>query len=119
MALLDRLSEEIKKKRPHMQKKIVLFQQDNAPCDKSIKTMIKLNELSFKLLPHPEYSPNLAPIDYWLFADQKKELQGKGVSFNEEVISETEAYFQSKDESFYKKGIEKLKKRWNDRKLIE
>ena len=31
IALLDRLSAEINKKRPHMQKKNVLFRQDNAP----------------------------------------------------------------------------------------
>ena len=43
MALLDRLSAEIKKKRPYMQKKKVLFHQHNAPCHKSIKTMVKLN----------------------------------------------------------------------------
>ena len=45
MALLDRLSPEIKKKRPHMQKKIVLFHSDNASCHKSMKTMARLNEL--------------------------------------------------------------------------
>ena len=72
MALLDRLSAEIKKKRPDMQKKKVLFHQDNAPCHKSMKTMVKLNELSFELLPHPPYFLNLAPSDYWLFADLKK-----------------------------------------------
>ncbi|KOX70121.1 Histone-lysine N-methyltransferase SETMAR [Melipona quadrifasciata] len=43
----------------------------------SMKTMVKLNELRFELLPHPPYSPNLAPSDYWLFADIKKTLQGK------------------------------------------
>ena len=41
-------------------------------------------------------------------------LQGKRFGFNEEVNAETEAYFKSKDESFYKKGIEKLGKRWNE-----
>ena len=41
-------------------------------------------------------------------------LQGKRFCSNEEVIAETEAYFGSKDESFYKKGIEKLEKRWNE-----
>ena len=45
MALLDRLSAEIKKKRPHMQKKKVLVHQDNAPCHESLKTMDKLNKL--------------------------------------------------------------------------
>ena len=64
--------------------------------------------------PHPPYSPDLAPSDYWLFADLKKMLQGKRIGSNEEVIAETEAYFEAKDKSFYKHGIEKLGKRWND-----
>ena len=86
----------------------MLFHQDNAPCHKSMKTMVTLNELSFEFLPHPRYSPDLAPSDYWLFDDPKKMPQGKRFGSNEEVIAETEAYFESKDESFYKKGIKKL-----------
>ena len=46
------------------------------------------------------YSPDLAPNDYWLFADLKKMLQGMRFGSNEEVIAETEAYFENKDESF-------------------
>ena len=87
--------------------KKMLFHQDNATCPKSMKTMVKLNELSFELLLHLPYSPDLAPSDYWLFADMKKMLQGKRFSFNEEVIAETDAYFESKDESFYKKKASK------------
>ena len=78
-----------------------------------MKTMVKLNELSFDLLPHPPYSPDLDPSDYWLFADLKKILQRKRFGSNEGVIAGTEVYFESKDESFYKKIIEKLDKRWN------
>ena len=72
MALLDRLSTEIKRKWPHMQKEKVMFHQDNAPYHKSMEMMVKLNELSFKLLPHPPYSLDLTPSDDWLFADLKK-----------------------------------------------
>lgn len=114
IALLERLKAEIAKKRPHMAKKKILFHQDNAPCHKSIKTMAKLHELNFELLPHPPYSPDLAPSDYWLFADLKKMLAGKKFRTNEEVIAETEAYFEAKDKSFYKSGIEMLERRWND-----
>ena len=114
MALLDRLSSEIKKKRLHKQKKKVLFHQDNAPCHKSIRTMVKLNESNFELLPYPTYFSDLTPSDYWLFADLKKMLEGKKFIFNEEEIAETQAYFESKDKSFYKKGIEKLEERWNE-----
>ena len=76
--------------------------------------MVRLHELGFELLPHPPYSPDLAPSDYWLFADLKKMLAGKRYDSNEEVISATEAYFESKDNSFYKTGIEKLERRWTD-----
>ena len=76
--------------------------------------MVKLNELSFELLPHPPYSPDLAPSHYWLFADLKKMLRGKRFGSHEEMFAEIEAYFERKDKSFYKKGIEKLEKRCNE-----
>ena len=41
-------------------------------------------------------------------------LQGKRFYSNEDVITETNAYFEAKDKSFYKKGIEMLEKRWTD-----
>ena len=44
--------------------------------------------------------------DYWLFADLKRLLQGKRFGSNEEVILENKAYFETKDKSFHKKGIE-------------
>ena len=72
--------------------------------------MAKLHELHFILLPHPSYSPDLASSDYWLFADLKRMLKGKRFGSNEEVISETEAYFEVKDKSFNKTGIELLEK---------
>ena len=37
-------------------------------------------------------------------------LQGKRFGSHEEVIWETEVYFETKDKSFYKKGIELLEK---------
>ena len=61
---------------------------------------------------HPPYSPHLALSDYWLFADLKRILQGKRFGSNEEVISETGVYFETKDKSFYQKGIELLEKHW-------
>ena len=40
------------------------YHQDNVPYRKFMKTMVKLNKLSVELLPHPAYSPDLAPSDY-------------------------------------------------------
>ena len=101
-----------KKKKPKMvtnEEEKVFFYQDNASSHKSITTMVKLHELHFHLLLYPPYSPDLAPSDYWLLADLKRMLLGKRFGSNEEVILETEAYFEAKDKSF-KKGIELLEK---------
>ena len=84
-----------------MEKKKVLFPQDNVPCHKSIATMAKLHELHFEWLPHPSYSSDLAPSDCYLFADLKRMLQGKRFGSNEEMIAKTEAYIESNDKSFY------------------
>ncbi|GFW56754.1 putative DD34D transposase [Trichonephila clavipes] len=89
--------------------KKVLFGQD--PCHKSMKMMVKLNALRSEILSHPPYSQDLALSDYWLFSDLKRILQGKRFRSNEEVIAKIEAYFKSKDKSFYKKGFKKLEER--------
>ena len=62
----------------------------------------KLHELNFELLPHPSSSPDLAPSDYWPFADRKRMHQGKRFGSNE-VISENEAYFEAQNKSSNKK----------------
>ena len=81
----------------------MLFHQDNAPCHKTIATMAKLHVLHFEFLLHPPYSPDLAPSNYQLLVDHKRMRKGKKFSSNEEVISETDAHFETKDKSFYKK----------------
>ena len=90
MALLLRLKEEIGKKRPQIKKKKVLFE----------------------FFPHPPHSPDLAPSDYYLFTNLKRMLHGERFGSNEEVIAETEAYFETKDKSFYKKSIKILENHW-------
>ena len=113
IVLLVCLMEEIDKKRPLMKKKKVLFHQENAPCHKLIPTMAKLRELHFELIQQPPPPLDLVLSDYWLFANLKRMLQGKKFGSNEEVTSETEAYFEAKDKSFNKKGFELLEKRWD------
>ncbi len=119
IALLVHLKKEIAKKQLQMNKKKVLFHQDNAACHKLIATMAKLHELHFELLPHLPYSIDLTPSNYWLFADLKRMLQRNRFDYNEKVILETKAYFEAKDISFYKKCIELLEKHWNQYITLE
>ena len=43
------------------------FHQDNAPVHNSILVTDYLTKMGIKTLPHPPYSPDLAPCDFWLF----------------------------------------------------
>jgi hypothetical protein len=46
---------------------LVLLQQDNTKPHTAAATKKKCEELELELLPHPAYSPDLAPSDYYLF----------------------------------------------------
>lgn len=110
--LLDQLAQAIKFKRPALQKKSVLFLQDNAPPHKSAVAMAKLYELGFSLMNHPPYSPDLSPCDFFLFPQLKNFLAGKKFSADNEVIAATEEYFGTLDKEFFEKGIKAAQARW-------
>lgn len=111
-SLLDRLKAAITEKRPGMAKKKVLFHHDNAPVHSSRVAQQKLAELRFQLLPHPAYSPDLAPSDYHLFPKLKTFLAGRKFESNEDVIQKVNQYFESIEAIHFREGIAKLEKRW-------
>ncbi len=51
--------------------------QDNAPAHNALMTQARLMETGIDLLPHPAYSPDMAPSDYFLFPRLKRELRGR------------------------------------------
>ena len=61
--LFGRFEAELMKKT----KKKVLFHHDNAAAQSSAIATTKLAQLRYELLPHPLYSPDLAPCDCFLF----------------------------------------------------
>ncbi|KAG5339007.1 SETMR methyltransferase, partial [Acromyrmex charruanus] len=70
--------------------------------------MAKFNEFRYELLPHPAYSPDL---DYFLFPNLKKWFGEKRFITREQLIAETEAYFERLDKSYYSDGLKK-QNRW-------
>ncbi|EFN78485.1 Histone-lysine N-methyltransferase SETMAR, partial [Harpegnathos saltator] len=73
---------------------------------------VKLVELGYELLPHPPYSPDLAPCDFFLFPNLKKSLAGQKFEPNEEVIAATETYFADLEKTYFSGGLKKLEHRW-------
>lgn len=97
--LLALLTDEIAKK--------IFFYQDNAAYHKTMKTMDKLNEMSYNLLSHIAYSPDVTLSDHWLFSDFKTIPHRRRFNTNEALIVATKIYFENKDKLVYKQGIEK------------
>jgi hypothetical protein len=111
--LLTRLDEKICEKRPSLQKKKIIFHQDNAPTHKSVLAMGKLRDLQYELLERPPYSPDLAPADLYLFPKLKLFLAGQGFSSNQEVNAAVEGYFADLMKNHYRDGIMALDHCWN------
>uniref|UniRef100_A0A1B6MM15 Tc1-like transposase DDE domain-containing protein n=1 Tax=Graphocephala atropunctata TaxID=36148 RepID=A0A1B6MM15_9HEMI len=110
-SLLNQLKVETKNKRPHLQKKKILFRQENARVHTCAVSMAKIAELKFVLLPHPPYSPELAPSDFFRFPNFKIWLGGQRFTSDEEVIASTEAYFEEFEEIYFLGGLRTLEKR--------
>ena len=52
------------------------FNQDNTTVHNSILVTDYLTKMGIKTVPHPPYSPDLAPCDFWLFPKLKENLRG-------------------------------------------
>lgn len=79
----------------------VHFQQDNATPHTAIITKEKLASLGFTVVPHPPYSPDLAPSDFfYLFSPLKHHLSGKCFENEAEVTAELDIWFASRPDGF-------------------
>jgi histone-lysine N-methyltransferase SETMAR len=96
-----------------LQKKKIIFHQDNAPTHKSVATMGKLRDLHYELLEHPPYSPDLAPYDFCLFSKLKLFLSGQHFCLNQKVTGAVGGYFADLTENHYRDGIMALEHRRN------
>jgi len=94
-----------------------LLQHDNARPYTSAATRDVIQRLDFSALPHPPYSPDLAPSNFHLFPKLKAHLKGQRFSCEEEVNSAVRKWFQKQNTNFFKDGFQKLVQRW--RKCIE
>lgn len=106
---LENLRKAIKNRRPGMLTKGVRLLHDNARPHVARNTKALLDKFGWDILPHPPYSPDLAPSDYHLFTNLKKHLGGKRLNSDEEVKTVVMEYLEKEvDGEFYDAGIQKL-----------
>lgn len=113
---LDMLKEAVRvKRRRHLHQGAFHnfhFLHDNARPHTARITIQKLNEMNLIVLPHPPYSPDLSPSDFYLFGPLKKSLKGVNFENMQQVDAAMDAFFESKTPNFYAKAFECLPHRW-------
>ena len=91
----------------------VLLQHNNARPNTACSTVATIQDLSFECLPHPPYSPDLAPNDFHVFGPLKEAMGGKSFRSNEEVQQAMHEWLRSQPKEFSSRGIHAFLKHWN------
>ena len=111
--LLKQVRQSIKEKRRGKIRRGVLLHQDNAPVHTSRIAMEAVRECGYELLPHPPYSPDLAPSDFHLFPKLKKYLRGRRFDDDNELTATVEGWLGDQPVDLFQSGIRDWQSRWN------
>ena len=115
---LDQLKAALDEKHPELvNRKRIIFHQDNARLYVSLMTRQKLLQLGWEVLIHPPYSPDIEPLDFHLFRSLQNSLSGKNFNPLEDCKRYLEQFFAQKDKKFWEDGIMKLPEKWH--KVVE
>ena len=112
-AVLKKLKKYYQKRRPATGFKHVRLLHDNAPAHTSAIVTAFLKKEKVTVLPHPPYSPDLAPCDFFLFPKLKAFLAGRKYQSRQALGSAIHQYLITVPKSAYrdafKKWIHRLK----------
>ena len=100
--LLDQLRTAIRETRRGKLSKGVLLQQDNARVHTCKVEMDAVERNGYELIPHPAYSPDLAP---------SKDIRGCHFRSDEEVVTVVEEWVNGKDHDLFSSGLMALEHR--------
>jgi len=89
---LHELREALNSKRRGKLRRGVLLLHDNAPAHTAGVATSVAAEYGYKLLPHPPYSPYLAPSDFYLFPLLKEHLHGRQYASDNYIIQSVEDF---------------------------
>ena len=110
---LDQLKAALDEKCPELvNRKHIIFHQDNARPHVSLMTRQKLLQLGWEVPIHPPYSPDIAPLDFHLFRSLQNFLNGKHFNSLEDCKGHLEQIFAQKNKKFWEDGNMKLPGKW-------
>ena len=73
--------------------------------------MTAATECGFEIFPHPPYSPDMVPSDFYLFPKLKYHLRGTQFGSDEGVTEAVNEYLGDPEKAFYVEGVRKLEQK--------
>jgi transposase len=110
---LKRLREYVPCKRPQNWQKQLIIHHDNAPTHRSFKVSQFLAKNSMTVVPHPPYSPDLAPCDFFLFLKLKLRIKGPRFDTIEEIREESQRALDTIPKRGFQECFQAWQKRWD------
>ena len=89
----------------------IIILHDNARLHAARLTSEAIAKMGWEVLPHPSYSPDLAPSEYHLFGFVKDHLRGR-YETTEAIQKAVRQCLRMAVMEFYRRGIFKLPERW-------
>ncbi|GBP63236.1 Mariner Mos1 transposase [Eumeta japonica] len=107
---LMRLTRALKEKRPQYYSRHdkIILPHDNARPRVAVPVKKYLKALDWEVLPHPPYSPDIAPSDYHLFRPMAHALSEQRFTSYEDTKNWVDSWIASKDKEFFRLGIRTL-----------
>ena len=111
--LLNQLRTAIREKPLGKLSKSVLLQQDNVRVHACKVAMDAVERNGYELVPHPACSSDLAPSNFFLFPNLKKDIRGCHFQSDKEVLVAVEERVSGKDPDFFSSGLMALEHCWS------
>jgi histone-lysine N-methyltransferase SETMAR len=111
--LRENLKPAIRQKRRGLLTTGVFLLHDNARPHNATATVSTIEEQRFECIPHPPYSPDLAPSDFYVFGPLKDALSGKQFRDDDEVRLTVHEWMRNRPKDFFPRGIYALVKCWH------
>jgi transposase len=90
-----------------------VLHHDNAPAHSAFQTRRFLTDNNVTVVPHPPYSPDLAPSDFLLFPKLKMKLKGRRFQMVEEIQAESQAALNTLGEHGFQECFKNWQRRWD------
>ncbi len=119
--VMKRMKESIRRKCPIMWKggfdgktdRDFFVHMDNAPVHVSVLSLAFYGENNINLLPHPVYSPDLAPCDFWAFPSIKAKLRGRRFQNVDQLQTEIRKLLRCTPKEEFEQALYDMPVRWS------